>query len=212
MNVWMVASILYVAAAVITWLPVGAVLLRGARWDDSGPTFVESPKFTEPARTLLEQHDQRMAGTLRFWRDEAAKYRRLQVYLITWTILSAILVAVLIQVSDNSAWARALLTIMATLTAVLLALQRALRVEERYRGFRQGESDFYDLRRRLLDRPTLFGATEEQQLHAYFGETEIVRRLARKTETGNVTTVEEMRSSLWPGSGADTPSVQPPRQ
>ncbi|WP_143086471.1 hypothetical protein [Amycolatopsis saalfeldensis] len=80
---------------------------------------------------------------------------------------------------------------------------RAFRVENNYKAFRHGESEFYDLYRRLLDRPMLFGGTEAVQLASYFEQVEVIRRSIRTSETDNFPSVEDV-SPVRPGRG-DSP-------
>jgi len=63
---------------------------------------------------------------------------------------------------------KALITCVSAHTAINLALHRAFKVDLNYRAFRQGESSFYDLYRRILDRPQSLGKDEPEQLAAYF--------------------------------------------
>jgi hypothetical protein len=52
--------------------------------------------------------------------------------------------------------------------AILLALHKGSKVENNFRAFWNGESEFYDLYRRFLDTPQRFGATREEQLGGTF--------------------------------------------
>lgn len=62
-----------------------------------------------------------------------------------------------------------------------------------FKAFRQGESEFYDTQRRLLDNPKSFGATEEEQLDAYFQAVALIRKQVRNAETGTYAGLEELR-------------------
>lgn len=63
-------------------------------------------------------------------------------------------------------------------------------MDKNFQSFRHGESEFYDMYRRLLDRPESFGKTENEQVAAYFVEVEKVRKYVRGTETDNFPTIE----------------------
>jgi hypothetical protein len=82
------------------------------------------------------------------------------------------------------------LTVVSTHTALLLAFQKGLKVDDNFKAFRRGESEFYDLYRRLLDRPKTFGNSEEEQLDAYFADVESVRKCIRNAETDNLASVQ----------------------
>jgi hypothetical protein len=90
-------------------------------------------------------------------------------------------------------------------TAVLLAFHKALKVDANYKAFRQGESEFYDLYRRLMDRPLSFGLTEEEQLSNYFEAVESVRRLIRNAEIDNFPTLEQLRDTNREGGAKGNP-------
>ena len=76
------------------------------------------------------------------------------------------------------------------------AFHRGLKIEENYRAFRHGESEFYDLFRRILDRPEALGKDSQHQLEAYIVETETIRRFVRNAETNNMATLDEARHLL----------------
>ena len=86
-----------------------------------------------------------------------------------------------------------LLTIIAAHVALLLGFHRGLRVADRYKAFRHGESEFYDTYRRLLDRPESFGLDEVAQIKNYFEEVELIRRYVRNAETDSLPTIEDVR-------------------
>jgi len=89
-----------------------------------------------------------------------------------------------------------LVTVVSAFTAILLAFHRGLKIEENYRAFRHGESEFYDLFRRMLDRPDALGRDPQRQLEAYICETETIRRFVRNAETNNMATLDEARHLL----------------
>ena len=86
---------------------------------------------------------------------------------------------------------KALITCVSAHTAINLALHRAFKVDLNYRAFRQGESSFYDLYRRILDRPQSLGKDEPEQLAAYFEQVEILRATVRNSEVDNTPTLED---------------------
>ncbi|WP_410621443.1 hypothetical protein [Amycolatopsis sp. cmx-8-4] len=209
MNGWTLALILYPAAAVGSFVPVGRALLKGVDLHPGGPSFDESPHFSEEARKLLDQHFERLRGTLGYWKTQASKYKAFHTYCLVWITLSTASVPFLSQAITDDAQSKWLLTIVGAHAAILLAFSRAFRVENNYKAFRHGESEFYDLYRRLLDRPRLFGLTEQQQLAAYFEQVEIVRRSIRTSETDNFPSVDEI-APVRPANGGDSPSQSAP--
>jgi hypothetical protein len=89
--------------------------------------------------------------------------------------------------------AKWLVTLVSGHAAILITANRGLKVTQNYQAFRRGESDFYDLYRRLLDRPTSFrGTTEDERLADYFERVEALRRAVRTAETDNLPAVVEV--------------------
>jgi hypothetical protein len=75
-------------------------------------------------------------------------------------------------------------------------MHKAFKVDATWRGYRHGESEFYDTYRRLLDRPRTFGATETEQLDTYFDDVENIRKFTRNAETDNLPTLERAQQQL----------------
>jgi hypothetical protein len=80
-------------------------------------------------------------------------------------------------------------------------------VDDNFKAFRHGESEFYDLWRRLLDRPAVLASSSAEQLDTYFEETEKIRRFVRNAETSNMATLDEAKDVLKkkpdPRAGSD---------
>lgn len=133
-----------------------------------------------------------MQGTLKFWKTQAERYRTFHIYSLTWISLSSVGIPLLAQATTEDPWSKWLLTVVATHSAILLALSRAFRVEAHHKAFRSGESEFYDLYRRMLDRPGAFGSNQRDQLDRYFEQVETVRKVVRNAETDNFPSVEDV--------------------
>src|SRR5262245_43226981 len=135
MNAWIAASLTYLALAAVTFAPTLRALLSPVRQTElhaMGPAVVDSPPFSGRSKTMLGQHEQRIHGTLLFWKNQAAKYRSLHLYVLLWTIPSAIIIPILTQASDGSTAAKTLVTVVSGYTAILLAFHRAFRVEANF--------------------------------------------------------------------------------
>jgi hypothetical protein len=87
-----------------------------------------------------------------------------------------------------------LLVIISSHVALALSFHRGMKVSEGMKAFRQGESEFYDLYRRLLDRPQLLGQTEAEQIDNYFSQVESIRRLVRHAETETIPDLDDVKS------------------
>lgn len=177
MGIWMWLLIAYVALAGITLLPTLLAIARETELYASGESFDESPHFSEEGKLLLKQNYSRIIGTLRFWKKRATIYTRFHYYCVIWTILSSWMVPLLSTINSGNAKANWLITAVASHVALALSFHRGLNVAENMKAFRHGESEFYDLCRRSLDRPGAFGETEEDQLDSYFEQVELVRDL-----------------------------------
>ncbi|MDQ5823150.1 MAG: hypothetical protein M3441_02940 [Chloroflexota bacterium] len=193
---WLVGIVVYLLLAVGTFLPVIIAGTRGVKLHGGGHSFEDSPNFSEEAKKRLIHNYSRMMGTLGFWKREAEKYRRFHYYSLYWTVPSLIIITILAQYVTENVYSKVLLTIISAHSAIVISLHRGLKVERNFKAFRQGESEFYDLYRRLLDRPFTFGATEEEQLSRYFDDVENIRRYVRNAELDNFPSMEEAREQL----------------
>jgi hypothetical protein len=196
-DIWSLAIWIYLTASICTLIPALAALFRGVQLNPAGASFDESA-FSPEAKKRLSQHYSRLAGTLGFWKSRAAVYTRFHYYCVIWTILSAwavpLIGAIAPQVAGSpSKW---LLVIISSHVALALSFHRGMKVSEGMKAFRLGESEFYDLYRRLLDRPHMFGASEEEQLDSYFSEVERIRRVVRLSETDVIPEVESLKPDL----------------
>jgi hypothetical protein len=171
-------------------------MIKKVKLYPGGSSFSESPHFSEETINLLNQHYSRLQGTLIFWKNQASKYHRFHFYCLGWTIPSAILIPIVTQSIDGSPLSKLFLTIVSTHTAILLSFHKGFKIENNLKAFRHGESEFYDLYRRLLDRPLSFGDTEEKRLENYFAEVETIRKYVRNAETDNFPTLEEARDTF----------------
>lgn len=193
---WIVATSIYTVLIIATFIPVARAIFRRVKLHPAGDAFAESPHFSTENKKLLEQHYSRILGTLGFWKNQAAKFESFHHYCLFWTIPSSVVIPILTQSVSSDNASKILLTIVSAMTAILLAFHRGFKVEEKIKGFRHGESEFYDLYRRLLDRPEAFGDNEQAQIKAYFTEVESIRRFVRNTETNNFSTLDETRKKI----------------
>jgi hypothetical protein len=196
MSMWLIAILVYVCLAIVTAVPIIKILITGVRLNPGGTSFQDSPNFSEQARVRLKQHYSRMAGTLSFWKKQAELYKWLHYYALCWTVPSAVAIPFLIQAITLDPYSRWLATVVSGFTAVLMSFHRALKVDANYKAFRQGESDFYDTYRRLLDRPASFGSTEVEQIEAYFDAVENLRKYVRNAEIDNLPSLEQVKEQL----------------
>ena len=207
MDYWFVAIITYLVFAIGTLLPTLSALVRKIQPNPAGITFKQTTAFSEQGRTRLSEHYSRLQGTLGFWKGRATIYTRFHFYCVTWTILSAWAVPLIgvmaPQVEGSlSKW---LLVIISSHVALALSFHRGMKVSESMKAFRHGESEFYDLYRRLFDRPHLLGETEDVQIDRYFSEVERIRKFVRNAETDSIPEVEDIGARIENQSGTRRP-------
>lgn len=198
-NPWSIAVGVYIVFAVVSLIPFVVVSLKGVKPNDAGPSFEDNPILKPVAKQRLQQHFDRMRGTLGFWKREGTRYRLLHNYCVVWTLPFSVLIPLLSQITTTDPASRLLLTLVSVHAALCLAFHKGLKVEQNFRAFRLGESEFYDIYRRFLDQPSAFGDTEDKQLQRYFEEAEGIRKAVRNAETDNIPAVVE--SSQRRGSG-----------
>lgn len=193
---WLIAMIVYCVLAVATLLPTLKALFFGVELHPGGVSFDKSTVFSDKAKSRLSHHFSRLEGTLQFWKKQAEQYKRFHYYSVYWTIPASVVIPFLAQAMTSDPYSKWLITIISAHVAILLSFHRGLKVERNYRAFRQGESDFYDLYRRMLDRPETLGANEAEQLANYFDTVENIRKLVRNAEIDNLPTVEQLQSQV----------------
>jgi Protein of unknown function (DUF4231) len=193
---WGMAVLIYAAIAIGTVLPALRDLRRGVKLHPGGAAFQESPHFSDRGKKQLEQHFSRIVGTLGFWKKQAEIYRYLHYYCLVWTILLSVTVPFLAQAISADPWSKWFLTAVSAHAAMALAFHRAFKVDANFRAFRQGESQFYDLYRRILDRPITFGKDEDEQIANYFDQAENLRMFVRNSEIDNLPSLDEVKKQL----------------
>jgi len=202
MNNWEIAVLLYIILALITFIPVLIAILRKVKLNPGGEAFDSSPHFNDANKQLLNSHYSRIYGTLIFWKNKAEWNKRFHMYTLIWSIPASILIPIITQSVDDLNSSKLFLTIISSHIAIVIGFHRALKIENNYKAFRQGESEFYDMYRRLLDRPLSFGSSEEEQIDNYFKEAESIRRFVRNAETDNFPMIEDLRKRTAANKGS----------
>jgi hypothetical protein len=190
------SALAYTSLAVVTFFPVLSVMVLGIKLHPGGMSFKDCPHFSDGAKLRLTQHFSRIEGALGFWKRKATTYVRFHYYCTSWILLSSWLVPLLSVTGYSFEGMRWLILAVSSHVALALSFYRGFNVAENMKAFRHGESEFYDLYRRLLDRPKSFGATEDEQLEEYFRQVEIVRRYIRHAETFNLPSIDDIKEKL----------------
>ena len=194
MTNWDYALIIYVSLALLTFIPTLWAVMKKVKLNPDGDGYDKSPFFDEKQKERLKQHYSRIAGTLGYWKNHAEKYRRFKNYSIVWSIAISIVIPVISQEigEGNSNW---FLTVISTNAALLLAFHKGCKVDQYYQAFRTAESEFFDLRRELLDNPSKFGATPNEQIDEFFLQVSRFRRMARQAEIDNAASINSINKN-----------------
>tara|TARA_R110002074_G_scaffold170431_1_gene332743 strand:- start:1297 stop:1911 length:615 start_codon:yes stop_codon:yes gene_type:complete len=192
---WLLSIYCYTAFAILTLLPSLDALFWKVPLNPGGISFDKTSAFSTEARTRLSEHYSRLEGTLGFWKKRATFFTRFHYYCFIWTIFSAWAVPLLSAIAPqtNAPASKWLLVVVSSHVALALSFHRGLKISENMKAFRHGESDFYDLYRRLMDRPTAFGVSESEQLDKYFSEVENIRKFVRSAETESIPDIEAVK-------------------
>ena len=189
----------YLTLALLTLAPTLRKLLGEVKLNPGGASFENSSQFNEENRKRLKDHYSRLMGTLGFWKKKAAVYTSFHYYCVVWTILSAwavpIISALIPENSGVNNFSKFLIVLVSGHVALSLSFHKGLKVDEGMKAFRHGESEFYDLYRRLLDRPHTLGDDQEKQIDTYFSEVERIRKLVRNAETESLPSIEDIKST-----------------
>lgn len=192
---WVLVIFIYLIIAALTFIPVLKAILKKIKLFDGGASFNESIYFTDEGKKLLNQHYSRIQGTLIFWKNQAEKYKLFHYYCLIWSIPISIFIPILTQLLEVNFYSKLFLTVISSHAALLIGFHQGLRVESNYRAYRNGESDFYDLYRQMLDEPQSFGETESEQITNYIKQAAIVRKLVRNAEINNFPTLEDIKAN-----------------
>ncbi len=198
MSGWIVFIVTYLVLAAVTLFPTVKAMMKKFDLQEAKFSFTDALHFSDDQKTRLEHHYSRLQGTLVFWKNNAEKYGYLHFYCVFWIIIGGIATPVLIQAIDvsNPNVSKWCVTIVAIHVALLSAVHKGFKVEQNYKNFRLGESEYFDLRRRVLDQPHLLATDTEAQIAEYFSTTEAIRRDMRNKEIDSIASFEEVKATV----------------
>jgi hypothetical protein len=191
MDFWLVTMIVYLLIALITFLPVLAAMMKKVKLKPKEGPFGGAHGIDDPMKERLNNHYSRMRGALTYWKHRAEWNRRLHYYTLCWTLSISIIIPVMVTFVDIESYAKIFLVIISLQSALMLAFHRALKVENNYKTFKHGRSEFCDMYRRMMDDPKSFGDSPDDQLTAYFAEAERIRKFMRSAEIDNFPGLDE---------------------
>jgi hypothetical protein len=195
---WIVFIFVYGAFSIFTLYPFLKAILNGYNLKEAEFSFEDSNYFNSEQKKRLSQHYSRLQGTLAFWKNNAIKYGSLHFYCVFWVIFGGLSIPVLIQFIDGAEgmFGRICVTLVSMHVALLSAIHKGFKVEQNYKNYRIGESEYFDLRRRLLDQPYLLSKESEDQIDVYFSTTEAIRRDMRVKEVDSIASFEDVKLAV----------------
>jgi len=191
-NLWAISLLFYAGLALVTFLPVVWAAAKKVNLKNAKFSFTDSPSFSKEGKVKLEQHYDRLQGTLVFWKNKAEMYGYFHHYSIGWTVLGGISLPFLAQALTVDPWSKWTITTISAHVALIFVAQKGFKVEQNYKNYRLGESEYYDIRRRLLDQPHRFGDTEQEQIDRYFTLVESMRHDMRTREVDGIASFDEI--------------------
>jgi len=190
---WDIAIVLYIIIALLSIYPTIQAILQKVELHPDGNGYDKSIYFNEDNKNRLIQHYSRIYGTLGFWKNQSEKYRRFNNYALFYTISISITIPVISQqVGEGNS--NIFLGIISTHMALIVGFHKGYKVEKNYQSFRLAESEFFDLRRELLDMPENFGNDEKEQIDSFIKQVRTIRQNARKAEIDNTATVSNQKN------------------
>ncbi|HAU8262567.1 TPA: hypothetical protein I8287_000161 [Kluyvera intermedia] len=195
-DTWLSFTIIYIIFALLTFIPVLKAILKKVKLHDGGAGFEKNLHFNEDEKLRLISHYSRIAGTLGFWKNQALKFKRFHYYVLCWTIPSSVVIPVVVQSISENNNSKLFITVVSSFTAILLAFHKGLKVEDNFKSYRHGESEFFDTYRRLLDRPNEFGSSNNEQINEYFKQVDSIRKYVRNAETDNLAALDSSAKEL----------------
>lgn len=206
MDLWLLSILIYFTLVIISFIPVFTAIVKKIKVKPEEP-FNQSTYFDDDEKKRLNQNYERMQGALTYHKNNVLKFSRFHNYTLFWTIPTSIAIPVLISYVGDGNASKLLVTLISAFCAVLLSFHKAFKVEENNKAFRMGESEFYDVFRRFIDRPDSFGKTKKEQIDGYFDAVEKVRIAMRDTELkgkGSLDTTTDFLKYLAPKEKEDT--------
>ena len=182
-NLWQIGLIILITGIILTIIPIVLAFMKKVKLDKPKSWFNEANHFGNLKERLIA-NENRIQGTLIYWKNQAAAHQKLHNSNIFWGIISAVSLPVLIQYyEDTNIWSHAFMTILTFWTGILFSVSHTFKSEEKYQGFRATESEYYDITRELLDTPIKEENKLEKLVNEYFEVVEKIRKIARKVET-----------------------------
>lgn len=195
-DLWLIGIVIVIFFIVVNIIVLLKALFKKVNLNKVKYWFKDNDNLRKE-KQRLEEHESRFSGTLIFWKNKAALHNRLAMSRIYWGLISSILIPVLIQYYKNeNVNANIFMTLLSTWVSIITILSFTFKSDEKYRGFRQCESDYYDLARELLDNISPDDSTFNKQVEDFILLSSQIRRLGRAIETDSAISIKTAKNNL----------------
>jgi hypothetical protein len=181
---WQAGLVVLIFGIMTTIIPIISGFLGFTKLDQSESWFNSAEQLGTQKQRVID-HYRRIEGTLKYWKNKAAAHHRLHIARIIWSLVAGVSLPVLVQLYDKTRWAYIFMISFTTWNGLLVLLAYTLKSEEKFQGFRQQESDYYDISRNLLDFAKNDDHNLEKIVDDYFRAVAAIRKVGRIVETGS---------------------------
>lgn len=197
---WISVTYIYIGIGLLTFIPsISSIVLKDSKLYNYNVDEINYTKFTDENKKRLIRCNDRIKGTLIFWKGQAKKYKRLHYYSAIWTTLNTVFMPILIQSIAGIAEGKILLTVISAHSAVIVAMHKGFKVENNYRDYRICESNFYDEYRKLLE-CDLSKVNQDDVVNQYIEKINMIRKAGRAIEIDNMPNISESENETNTGS------------
>lgn len=182
-GMWVNIIEVYIGISLLTFIPILNSILFGEVILHNKIDFQDS-KFIDENKEKLELINERMRGTLIFWKNKVRIYKNLHYYSVIWSTLISVVMPILIQLTNSDG--KLLITIISTHSALLIAFHKGFKIESNYKRYRICESNFYDAYREMLHYSGSDPGETEKKIQEYVKIVEATRKDGREIEIDNI--------------------------
>lgn len=148
--------------------------------------FEKTPEIGDELKDWLETEYKSLIPLLSVWQKRAWTYKSLHYFIISWVTIIPLTIPFLLGYVQHNNYAMLLVKVASLLSAVLLSIHSAFKIQDNYKKYRLFESHVYDLVRRMKTNPASFGDTDSQRKITFFDLTQKVRDEGRNAEIDNI--------------------------
>lgn len=134
----------------------------------------------------LRYHFDLSSGTLISWKQQAIFWGRVYTHTSLWYFSTIIIIIALFQIQDPySDLSSIFYTEIVIFTSLLVMINRLFNAENRFKLYKECDSEYENLIYRFIDLPHEFGDTEKDQIELFLNKFQNIRRSVKKGEKQN---------------------------